>query len=79
MARDVGQVNDVTIYGRSISRNIKDVVLGEFNILHLINFSSITIKQMGALPQTLLIRISLVIISKVTSNLPRTEKHLEGG
>jgi len=69
---DVGQVKDVTIYGLSISENLKDVVIGESNILPIINFSFIKVKQMGAFSQTIRVRISFVIIIKVTSKLPRT-------
>jgi len=58
------------IYGRSISENLKDAVMGESNILQIIDLSSITVKQKGAFSQTLHVRISLVIIIKVTCKLP---------
>ena len=72
VARDVGQVKNVTIYGLSISENLKNIVMGEPSILQFINFSFITVKQMRVFPQTLPVRISLVIIIKVTGTLVHT-------
>jgi len=59
-------------HDRFISENLNDVVIGESNILEIIKLSSITVKQKEAFSQTLLVRISLVIIIKVTCKMPRT-------
>ena len=69
VARDVGQVKDVTIYDRFISENLKNVVMAESNILQIINFSSLAVKQIGAFSQTILVRVSLIIIIKATGEL----------
>ena len=46
--------------------------MGEPHILQIINFSSLTVKQKGVFTRTLLVKISLVIVNKVTGKLPHT-------
>ena len=72
MARDVGQIKNITIYGRSIFENLKNVVMRESNILQIINLASISVKQNETFSQTLRVRISLISIIKVTCKLPHT-------
>ena len=62
VTKDVGQVKDFTIYGQSISKDLKGTVMKETNVLHIINFSAITIKLRCAFLQTLPVRISLDVI-----------------
>ena len=49
----------------SKSEDLKDVIMRESNTLQAINFSIITVKHMGAFPQTSLVRRHVIII-KVT-------------
>jgi len=51
-------IEGVTIYGRSVSENLRDVVMGEPHILHIVNFSSLKVKQKGVFTQTLPLKIS---------------------
>ena len=69
VTKDVAQIRDVIIYGRSASENLRDVVMGEPHTLQIINFSSLTVKQKGVFTRTLPVK-SLVIINKVTGKLP---------
>ena len=72
MTKDVGQGKDVTIYGRSISKDLRNVVIRDPHILQIINFSSLTVKQKGVFTQTLPVKISLISVNKVTGKLPHT-------
>ena len=62
VTKDVGQIKDFTIYGQSISKDLKGTVMEEINILHIINFSAITVKPRCAFLQTLPVRISLDVV-----------------
>jgi len=44
VTKDVGQIKDFTIYGQSISKELKGTIMEEINVLHIINFSAITVK-----------------------------------
>jgi len=70
VTKDVGQIRDITIYGRSASEVLRDTVMGEPHTLQMINFSSLTVKQKGIFTQTLPVKISLIIINKVIGKLP---------
>ena len=72
VTKDVGQIRDISIYGRSAFENLRDIVMGEPHTLQIINFSSLTVKQKGVFTRTLPIKISLVIINKVIGKLPHT-------
>ena len=50
VTKDVGMIKDVIIYDRSISKIFEDTVIREYDALHIINFSSITLKPQGASP-----------------------------
>ena len=67
------QVKDVVIYGRSIPENLKDTI-GESNNLQLISLLSIAVTQRGVVTQTLPVRISPLLIIKITGKLPHTFK-----
>ena len=58
MTKDVGQIRDITIYGRSASEDLRDAVMREPHSLQSINFSSLTVKQKGIFTQTLSVKIS---------------------
>ena len=45
VTKDVCWIKDVTIYGRSMFKNSKNVVTRKSNTLQFINFLSITVKQ----------------------------------
>ena len=65
--RNMDQVNDIIIYGRSIPKNLKDAVMRE-----LIDLFSITVTQKGVVIHALPVRISPVLIVKITDKLPYT-------
>ena len=46
--------------------------MGEPHILQIINFSSLTVKQKGVFTWTLPVKISFVIVNKITGKLPHT-------
>ena len=71
VTKDVGQIKDFTIYGQSISKDLKGIIMEETNVLHIINFSAIRVKPRCAFLQTLPVRISLDVI-KITGKLPYT-------
>ena len=71
MTKDVGQIKNFIIYGQSISNDLKGIIIEETNVLHIINFSAITVKPKCAILQTLPVRISLDVI-KITGKLPHT-------
>jgi len=68
---DVGQIRDFTIYDQSIAKDLKGTVMKETNVLHIINFSAITVKPRCAFLQTLPVRISLDVI-KIACKLSHT-------
>ena len=72
MTKIVGQVKDVTIYGRPMSENSINVIMEESHILQLINFSSIMMRQSGSFLQPLPVRKSLDIIPNITGKLSCT-------
>jgi len=72
VTKDVGQIRDISIYGRSAVKDLRDVVMGEPHNLQSINFFSLTIKQQGIFTRTLPVKISLVIINKVIGKLSHT-------
>jgi len=45
VTKDVGQIRDVTIYGRSSSEDIRDAVMREPHTLQIINFSSFRLNK----------------------------------
>ena len=63
VTKDVGQIKDFTIYGQSISKDLKGIIMEETSVLHIINFSAITVKPKCAFIQTLPVRISLNVIN----------------
>ena len=65
-------IEGITIYGRSVSKDLRDAVMGEPHILHIVNFYSLKVKQKGVFIQTLPVKISLVIVNKVASKLSHT-------
>ena len=71
VTKDVGQIKNFTIYGQSISKDLKGIIIEETNVLHIINFSVITVKPKCAILQTLPVRISLDVV-KITDKLPYT-------
>ena len=71
VTKDVGQIRDFTIYGQSIAKDLKGTVMEETNVLHIINFSAITVKPRCVFLQTLPVRISLDIV-KITCKLSHT-------
>ena len=72
VTNNVGQGKKVTIYGRSVSENLRNVVMREPHILHIVNFFSLTVKQKGVITRTLHVKISLIIVNKITGKLPHT-------
>jgi len=72
VTKDVNQIRDVTIYGRSASEDLTDAVMEEPHTLQIISFSSLTIKQKGIFTRTLPVKISFVIIYKVIGKLSHT-------
>jgi len=71
---DVGHIKDVTIYGRVVSDNSMNVIMGESSIIQINNFSSLTVQQRVAFRQILLVRIPLVLIVNITGKLPHSSK-----
>ena len=71
MTKGVGQIKDVDIYDRSISKNFEDAVIGGHDVLQTINFSSTTVKLKGASPLSLPVCISFIFITK-TGKLSHT-------
>jgi len=67
VSRKVDQVKAVIIYGRSIPKNLKDVVMRE-----LISLFSIAVTQKDIVTQTLSARISPVLIVKIIGKLSYT-------
>jgi len=59
VTKDVGQIKNFTIYGQSISKDLKGTVMEETNVLHIINFLAITVRPICAFLQNLPVRISL--------------------
>jgi len=47
------QTKGVTIYSPSVSEDLRDTVMGEPHILHIVNFYSLKVKQKGVFIQTL--------------------------
>ena len=74
MTKDVGQIKDVTMYGRAMSDNSMNVVMEESNIFQIINFFSLIIKQRVAFHHILLVRISSILIVNITCNLSRSSR-----
>ena len=72
VTKDDDHIRDISIYGRSTFKNLRDVVMGEPHSLQSINFFSLTVKPKGIFTQTLPVKISLVIINKVIGKLPHT-------
>ena len=70
MTKNVGQIKDVIIYDRSISKIFEVAIMGESNTLQLINFSPLRLNK-AAFHQNFHVRISLVIVMNVTCKLPR--------
>ena len=66
------QIKNVIIYGRSIPENLKDVAMGESVSLPLISLFSIVVTQRGVVTQTIPVRISHVLIVKISGNRPHT-------
>jgi len=72
VTKNVSQIKNVIIYGQVMSDNSINVVMGGSSILQIINFFSLTLKQKGIFTQTLPVKISFVIVNKVTGKLPHT-------
>ena len=70
VTRNVNPIKDVTIYGQSISNDLKDTVIGEYNVFQIIIFSSPTVKLRCAFLQILPIKISHNIVNKATGKRP---------
>ena len=64
MTKNVGMIKDVIINDRFISNFFEDAVMGEYDALQIINFSSITFKFKGASPLSLLVCLSFIFIAK---------------
>jgi len=64
--KECGLVKDLTIY------DLKDTVMGEYNVIQIIDFSSLTVKPRYDFRQTLPVKISHVIFNKVTCKLSHT-------
>ena len=71
VTKDVGQIENFTIYGQSIAKDLKSNVMKKTNVLHIINFFVIIVKPICAFLQTLPVRISLDIV-KITGKLSHT-------
>jgi len=69
VTKDVGQIKNVTIYGRAISDNSMNVAMGESSIIQIINFSSFTVKYRLATHHILPVRVPLVLIVNITCKL----------
>jgi len=72
VTKNIDQVKDVIIYGQSLPDNLKNAVMGESDTLQLISLFSITVTQRSVGTQTLPIRISHVLIVKITCKVPHT-------
>jgi len=64
VTKNVGMTKDVIIYDRSISKFFEDALMGEYDVLQIINFSSITVKLKGASLLPLRVCISFIFIAK---------------
>jgi len=69
----MGQVKDVTISSRAMSDNSINVVMGESNIIQIINFFSLTVKQKVAF-YIIYVRILLILIINITGKLSRSSR-----
>ena len=65
VTKDVGQIKDVIIYDRSISKIFEDAVMGEHDALQTIIFSSITVKLKGASPLPLPLCVTFIFTVKI--------------
>ena len=63
MTKNVGQIKDVIIYDRSISKIFEVAIMGEHDALQIINFSFITVKFKCASPRPLLVCITVFTIN----------------
>ena len=71
MTKVVGQIKNVTIYGRATPDNSMNVVMEESSITQIINFFSLTVKQRVAFHDILPVRIPLV---NITGKLQRSSR-----
>ena len=60
LIKDVGQIKNVTIYGRAMSDNSINAIMRGSSITQIINFSSLTVKQRVAF-QHILIPLVLIV------------------
>jgi hypothetical protein len=74
VTKDLGQINDVNIYCRSISYNLENTVEGESNTSQIFSSPSITVTPRGAFHVILPVRISLVLIFTITGRLLYTSR-----
>jgi len=65
VTKNVGMIKDVIINDRFISNFFEDAVMGEYDALQIINFSSITLKLKGVSSLPLPVRISFIFIAKI--------------
>jgi len=70
MTKVVGQIKNVTIYGRATPDNSMNVVMEESSIIQIINFFPLTVKQKVVFHHILPVRIPLVFIINITGKLP---------
>jgi len=70
VTRNVDEVKDVIFYDRPILENMKNIVMRESDSLQLISLFSIAVTQRGVVTQALPIRISPLLIVKITGKLP---------
>jgi len=63
VTKGVGQTKDVIIYDQFISKIFEDAVMGEYNALQIINFSSIIVN--GVSPVSLLIFMTFIFTTKI--------------
>ena len=71
VTKNVGMIKDVIIYDRSISNFFEDAVMGEYDALQIINFSSIIVKLKGSSPLPLPVCVTFIFAVK-TSKLSHT-------
>jgi len=62
MTKNVGQIKDVIIYDRSISKFFEDAIIREHDALQIINFSFITVKFKCASSLPLLVCITVFTV-----------------
>ena len=74
MTKDIGQIKDVTIFGRAMSDNSMNAVMRKSSIIQINNFSFLTVKQKVVFHHILPDRTPLVLIVNLTGMLPCSSK-----